>query len=96
MRNSSELAEPRRLTTACFGLVRKQETESYATQVVDSNPKVEDREAQATREMKRKLNPFIETCEASATQEIAPKGASCLQSECVVWLCRNHCHSNDS
>ena len=36
MRNSSELAEPHRLPMACFGLVKKQETESYATQVVDS------------------------------------------------------------
>ena len=48
--NSSELAEPRRLATACFGLVRKQQTESYTTQVVDSYPEVEDLLAQATRE----------------------------------------------
>ena len=46
MRNSSELDEPRRLPTACFGLVRKQETESYATQVVYSQPEVEDRGVQ--------------------------------------------------
>ena len=38
--NSSELAKPRRLPTACFGLNRKQETESYATQVVDSHYEV--------------------------------------------------------
>ena len=41
--NSSELAEPRRLPTACFGLVQKQETELYSTQVVDSQPEVEER-----------------------------------------------------
>ena len=62
MRNSSELAEPRRLPTACFGLERKQQTESYATQVVDSQ--VENRGAQATRQTTRKLNPFVEECEA--------------------------------
>ena len=73
-RNSSELTVPRRLPTACFGLVRKQETESHATQVVDSQPEVEDRGAQATREIKHKLNPFVEECGASATQETAPKG----------------------
>ena len=79
MRNSSELAKPHRLPTACFGLVRKQETESYATQVEDSQPEVEDRGVQATREMKRKLNPFLQEwtseCEASATHEPVPKGA---------------------
>ena len=74
MRNSSELAEPRRLPTACFGLVKNQETESYATQVVDSYPGVEDRGAQATREIKRKLNPFVEEREASATRETSPIG----------------------
>ena len=74
MRNSSELADPRRLPTACFGLKRKQETESYATRVVDSYPEFEDRGAQAAREMKRKLNPFVEECEASATQETLSKG----------------------
>ena len=74
MRNSSELAESRRLPTACFGLVRKQQTESYATQVVDSYPKVEDCGAQATQQTKRKLNPFVEECEASATQKIVSKG----------------------
>ena len=62
--NSSELAEPRRLPTACFGLVRKQEIESYATQVVDSQPGIEDRGAQATQETKHKLNPFVDECEA--------------------------------
>ena len=76
MRNSSELAEPRRLPTACFGLVRKQETESYKTQVVDSQPGFEERGAQATQEMNRKLNPFLEGCEASATQETVSKGAT--------------------
>ena len=74
MRNSSELAESRRLPTACFGLVQKQETESYATQVVDSQPEVEGRGAQATWATKRKLNPFVEDCEASATQETLSKG----------------------
>ena len=74
MRNSSELAEPSQLPTVCFGLVRKQETESYTTQVVDSQPEVEARGAHATREMKRKLNPFLEKCEAAATQKPAPKG----------------------
>ena len=72
--NSSELAEPHRLPTASFGLVRKQQTESYATQVVDSYPEMENRGAQATRQTKRKLNPFVEECEASATQKTAPKG----------------------
>ena len=72
--NSSELAEPRRLLTACFGLKRKQETESYETQVVDSYPDIEVCEALATQETKRKLNPFVEECEASATQETVPKG----------------------
>ena len=74
MRNSSELAKPRRLPMACFGLVRNQQTESYITQVVDSHLELERRGAQATRETKRKLNPFVEECEASATQETAPKG----------------------
>ena len=74
MRNSSELAEPRRLPTACFGLIRKQETESYATQVVDSQPEFGDRVALRTRETKRKLNPFVEECKASVTQETASKG----------------------
>ena len=74
MRNSSELAEPRRLPTACFGLVWKQETELHTTQVVDLQPEVGDRGAQATREIKRKLNPFVVDCEASATQETMPKG----------------------
>ena len=74
MRNSSELAEPRRLPAACFGLVRKQETKSYTTKVVDSQPEVEDRGAQATQETKHKLNPFVEKLEASATRKIAPKG----------------------
>ena len=64
--NTSELAEPRRLPTACFGLVKNQETESYATQVVDSHLEVGVRGAQATREMKCELNPFIEDREASA------------------------------
>ena len=74
MRDSSEPAEPRRLPTACFGLVRKQQTESYATQVVDSQPKLGDRIAMRMRETKRKFNPFVEECEASATQETLPKG----------------------
>ena len=74
MRNSSELAESRRIPTACFGLSREQQTESYATQVVDSYPKVEDCGAQATQQTKRKLNPFVDKCEASATQKTAPKG----------------------
>ena len=73
MRNSSELAESRRLPTACFGSVWKQETESYATQVADSQPKGEKRGAQATRETKRKLNTFVEECEASAKQETLSK-----------------------
>ena len=60
MQNSSELAEPRRLPTACFGLVKKQETESYATQVVDSQPSFGDRVALRTREAKRNSNPFTE------------------------------------
>ena len=50
--NSSELAEPRRLTKACFGLVRKQETESYRMQVVGSQPEVEERGAQAHKKGK--------------------------------------------
>ena len=79
IRNSSELAEPRRLLTACFGLVRKQETESDATQVVNSKPESGDRVALRTRETKRKLNPFLEAWEASATQEIAPKGIMPLE-----------------
>ena len=53
MRNSSELAEPRRLPTACFGLVQKQETESYATQVVDSHLEIDDRGAQGAEGVKR-------------------------------------------
>ena len=57
--NSSELAKPRRLPTAYFGLVQDQETESYATQVVDSHLEVGVRGAQATREMKRKLNQLL-------------------------------------
>ena len=73
MRNSSELAESRRLPTACFGLNREQQTESYATQVVDSYPKVEGRGAQATRQAQRRLNPFVDECEASATQKTLPK-----------------------
>ena len=75
MQNFSELASSRRLPTACFGLVRKQETESYATQVVDSHPEFGVRGAQATRETKRKLNPFVKECEASATQETLSKGS---------------------
>ena len=73
MRNSSELAESRRLPTACFVLIRKQKTESYATQVVDSQPEFGDRVALHTRETKRMLNPFVEECEASATQETSHK-----------------------
>ena len=71
----------RRLPTVCFGLERKQQTESYATQVADSHPEVEERGAQATRETKRKLNPFVETCEALATQKTMHPKATCLQSE---------------
>ena len=47
MRNSSELAEPRRLPTASFGLVKNQEIE-FATQVVDSCLEFGVRGAQAT------------------------------------------------
>ena len=72
--NSSELAGHRPLPTARFGLNEKQEAESYATPVVDSQPEVEDRKAQAAREIKRKLNPFIEDRKASATQENVPNG----------------------
>ena len=92
LQNSSELALFRRLPTACFGLVKSQETESYAARAVDSYLEaevcgaqatretmgVEAREAQATREMKRKLNPFLreETDErgASATRNMLPEG----------------------
>ena len=49
---SSELVEPRRLPTACFGLNQEQETKSYATQVVDSQPEVGESEAHATQETK--------------------------------------------
>ena len=52
--NSFELAEPR-LPTACFGSNQKPETESYATQVVDSYPNGIDCGAKATQEIKRKL-----------------------------------------
>ena len=45
--NSSELAEPRRLPTACFGLNEQQETELYATQVVDSHTENDDCGAKA-------------------------------------------------
>ena len=79
MRNSSELAEPRRLSTACYGLVLEQETESYTTQVVDSHSELGDCGAQATRETKRKLNPFVEECEAPATQETTPNGVMSLE-----------------
>ena len=48
MRNSSELAEPRGLPSVFFGLVKKEETESYTTEVVDSQPEVEVRGTQAT------------------------------------------------
>ena len=74
MRNSSELAESRRLPTAYFGLNREQQTESTATQVVDSYPRVEDCGAQATQQAPRRLNPFVDECEASATQKTLPKG----------------------
>ena len=73
MQNSSELALFRRLPAASSGLVQNQEIE-FATQVVGSCPEFEDREAQATREMKRKLNPFVEEREASATRESSLKG----------------------
>ena len=74
--HSSELAEPRRLPTASFVFVQKQETELYATQVVDSYPEFGECVAftQRTRETKRKLNPFVEDCDASATPETASKG----------------------
>ena len=52
--NSSELAEPRRSPTACFGSYQKDETESDATQVVGSQPEVRSCGAQATREAKYK------------------------------------------
>ena len=55
--SSSELAVPRRLPTASFGLVR--DLEIY--------PEAGSCGAQATQETKHKLNPFVEDCEASAT-----------------------------
>ena len=78
LQNSSELALFRRSPTASFGSVQVQETESHATYVVDSCYEVEAREAQATRERKRKLNPFlreeVDGREASATQKMMPEG----------------------
>ena len=73
LQHSSELALFRRSPTANFGLVKSQETESFAARAVDSYMEVgvrraqatretreaEAREAQATRELKRKLNPFL-------------------------------------
>ena len=75
--HSSELAEPRRLPTASFGFVRKQETESNTTQVVDSHPGSGECVAftQRTRETERKLNPFVEDGEASTT----PEARDCTQ-----------------
>ena len=68
----------RRSPTANSGLVQVQETESHATHIVDSRYEVEAREAQATREMKRKLNPFLreetDEREASATRKLMLKG----------------------
>ena len=72
--NSSDLAEPRRFPTASFGLSQKQETESYATPVVDSNTESGGCEASATQEMNRKFNPFWKNGKSPAIPENAPRG----------------------
>ena len=68
----------RRSPTAYSGLVKSQETDLFAVQAVDSDLGAEAREAQATRERKRRLNPFLreETDErgALATQKIKAEG----------------------
>ena len=83
LQNSSELALFRRSPTAYFGLANSQETESYAAQAVDSHLEAGAREAQATRERKRKLNPFlreeVDDREASATRENSRKGVMPLE-----------------
>ena len=78
LQNSSEQALFRRSPTAYFGLAKSQEIELFAAQAVDPDLGAEAREAQATREMKRKLNPFLreETDErgASATRKTEKEG----------------------
>ena len=92
--NSSELAEPRRSPTACFGLKRKQEIESYATQVADSQPESEDCGTHVPQETRRKSNPFVEDVKLRRHMRKHPK-ASCLLIERVAWGYPNHCRSTD-
>ena len=77
--NSSELAKQRRSPTACFGLNRKQEIESYATRVVDSHPENGDCGAKATQEIDTDcLNQNVNH-EFVTTQlvEVHPVGIKC-------------------
>ena len=83
MRNSSELAEPRRLPTACFGLIWKQQTESYTTQLVDSHPEVEDRGAQATRQKNVSYILMLKSVKLRRQKRLHPK-ASCFRSESKI------------
>ena len=93
MRNYSELAEPRRLPTVCFGLIREQQTESHTAQVVDSYPKVEYCGAKRHNRQSASWTLLLKSVELWRHKRRYPK-VSCLQSGNETWLWRSHIHSN--